>query len=305
MNKGIFSLVTIISLMACSQQIYHTINWQINPVMVDGISKEWKIPLKNYDSSLKLNYEFSNDNKNLYFAARTSDQSTIQQIMHDGLSIELDTVYGDNSYPFSIKYPVMQGPPQMEPQNGQNSLQLGAGKPNMNTNQNSTDTNKMPQDFQSGQNNNFFQIPAKEIMLFGFNGIEEDSVTVPFSKTNGIFAQYSTDSEGILFYEIVIPFNTFFKPEISANDTTTIFSCRLTVESMGGAGMPAQDSQGGMGGPPPGSGMSGGPGGPPPGSMNGGPGGGPGMGDGPQMNNSSTGKSRHTIKLNFSLSYQE
>ncbi len=295
-KNGIAIPFTILILVACSQQIYHSLNWQTSQIKVDGTPTEWQIPLKHYDKSSNLNYEFRNDSKYLYFAARTAKQSTIQTIMHSGLKLELDTMYGNNSYPFSLTYPVMQGPPQM------GSLQNEDKRQDFNTLQNFGDMSDAPNDI---QNKNSFQLPNNEITLKGFNGIEQDSLTVPFTGANGIYAQCFTDSEGICFYEVVIPFETFYKPTISATDTTQVFSCKITIQSMGGGGMPPQ---GGMGAPPSGGmnsgGMSGGGmGGPPPGGMGGGPGGGPGMQGGPSTN-SQSGNNSFKIKENFCLSYQ-
>ncbi len=298
MKNSIFISSMLLILTACSNHVYQSLSWQKSKIQIDGTEDDWDIPLKEYDKNLKLNYEFTNDGENLYFAARTVDESTIQQIVSGGLKIQLDTLADSNNYPFTLTYPVMQGPPGMDGNSDERpSMNLGE-KPEMGAS-NSQPNNGTPPN--QGSFNN--QFASNEISLTGFKGINPEQNPVPFSKSHGINALYYKNDEGILFYEMVIPFKTFYKNTISSADTTAAFCCciSLTGGSMGDMSTPPQGQEGSqMSGPP-----SGGMGGPPPGGMGGGPGGGMGgpMSGNNDMNGSGSTQKDYKIKKNFCLSY--
>ena len=289
MNIKTILPMVFLGMVACSQKTYQSIGWQSTPIEVDGLSPEWNLPLKEYDPKLKLNYQFTNDSENLYFCARVSDESVAQQLVRGGLKLELDTLESSKDFPFSISYPVMQGPPQPMARDGEMPTGEKPEQPDFSTDSNREKPEQM--DFQPQL------LSANEISLKGFNQLQQPQ-NVPFDKTNGIIAQHYTDEQGILFYELAIPFKTFYKTKIMAQDTLTVFSCNISMSSPQGD-RPAPTSGGndsGMGGPPPG-----GMGGPPPGGMR--PGNDMNEGDRPDMesNNSSS----YSIKKTFCLSFQE
>ncbi len=303
MKKWIFSSLVLLILVSCSHKVYQSILWQTNKIQIDGAENDWNIPLKYYDKNLKLNYEFTNDRNNLYFAARTVDESTIQQIASGGLKLQLDTLAESNNYPYSLTYPVMQGPPNMQGNMQDNTASNQKGnKPEMREITDLQGFNQQP-GMTEPFNQEGPQIATKEINLSGFSSIQSEQNTVPFSKAKGIIASYYKNDEGILFYEMVIPFKTFYKTSITASDTLNAFSCCISLNgAMSGERPSPPDGEnnnsmgnppgGGMGGPPPG-GMQG----PPPGGMQGGP-----MQNNNDMTNSGTANCK--IKRSFCLSYQ-
>ncbi len=299
MKKWIFSSLVLLILVSCSHKVYQSILWQSNKIEIDGAENDWNIPLKYYDKNLKLNYEFTNDRNNLYFAARTVDENTIQQIVSGGIKLQLDTLAESSNYPYSLTYPVMQGPPAMQGNMQDNSSSNQKGnKPEMRNNSGQQDFNQQPGMTESF-NQQGPQFATKEISLSGFSNIQSDQNTVPFSKAIGINALYYKNDEGILFYEMVIPFKTFYKKSICASDTLCAFSCCISLNGSMSGNMPSPPDGDNMGTPP--SGMSG----PPPGGMQGPPPG--GMQGGPMQSNSdmtSSNTANCKIKRSFCLSYQ-
>jgi len=302
MKKWIYSSFMFLILVSCSHKIYQSILWQTNNIQIDGDENDWNIPLKHYDKDLKLNYEITNDRNNLYFAARTVDENTIQQIVSSGIKLQLDTLAESNDYPYSLTYPVKQGPPYMrEGMLDNNSSTQKGNRPEMRDNSGSQGFNPQS-DMAESFSHEGLQFATKEISMTGFLGIHSEKNTVPFSEANGINAQYYKNDEGILFYEMIIPFKTFYKNSITPSDTLNVFSCCISLNG-GVSGErptpPEGNSNGNMGTPP--SGMSG----PPPGGMQGPPPG--GMQGAPMQGNSdmtSTSASNYKIKKSFCLSFQ-
>ena len=115
MKHSIFIILALL-VFACSSKVYEGTKWQSNAVHADGEFSEWKLPLKYFDKTTQLNYEISNDSKNLYIAARTSDKTTSFQIFSSGLKIEIDTTDVGKVYPIttlpafaSFVQPVLDG----------------------------------------------------------------------------------------------------------------------------------------------------------------------------------------------------
>jgi len=255
-----FILLFVVS---CSNKTYQSINWQTSAIEIDGFSDEWKIPLKHYDSSLKLNYQISNDNKNLYFAVRIANELAVQKFSEGGLLFELDILDEGNDYPFSIKYPIVPEVPPNKQSNNEDGKTASIGNTYFEDNMDSP---------KEGNNRNLALLTNNDITIKGFNNNTDTTITMSMDSANGIFAKYYTNEQNILFYELSIPFKTFYKNEITVSDTLQAFRCKIGYIDRGGnlpvsqgdaGGMDARPS-GGMGGPPPGgmggptSGQSGG-----------------------------------------------
>ncbi len=297
--RNIITALFILLISGCSHKVYMGTRWQNSEIKVDGKEDDWDVPLKEYDKTAQLNYEVSNDRTNLYFAARTTDKTTIQKIMMAGLKIEIDTFAKSDGYPFSLKFPVMGRPMMGErggfPGNGPMGDFQGQGDEN----------SERPQrpDMNQPNDNPMFMEQQDNIQLFGFNDLKEET-SVKISDASGIRVKCERDSLNVLFYEAVIPFNTFYNKEnITPFDTLGILSFKITLESTGMPGMGDPSSMGENGGRPDmgGGRPSMGGGGAPPmggGGPGGGPGGAPGGGPGGGMNQNSA---EDDVEISFEL----
>lgn len=70
--------------------MYNQLGWQTDPVQTDGTSSEYPV-MRFYNRDIKLAYNLSNDNKNLYFCFKIEDQALQQRILRAGLEIYLDS----------------------------------------------------------------------------------------------------------------------------------------------------------------------------------------------------------------------
>ncbi len=276
MKKLAFFGLLVLLFSTCNGKMYDQIKWQSSEVIVDGVPDEWEVPLKYFDKTSQLAYEFSNDRDAVYFAASTTDKTTIKQILTGGLKFEIDTNGKGKEYPFALTYPVrprhpggmggMHGPPPgggMPPEGGMMDGEPGNFDP-------SNHENAPRMEMQS------------EMELYGFSGLTDTTEVVAITENSDIQAHLQmADSIDYLFLEIKIPFSTFYKNQIVAQDSNKVYNIKLTLmestmPQMGGNG-PQMGGQGGSSGGMGGPGMGGGPGGGGPGGM----GGGPGMGGAP------------------------
>lgn len=267
------ALFFMIIMPGCSPKYYESIKWQPAEVQADGSPAEWSIPLRHYDPISRLNYDFSNDRKNLYVIFRVSDPGAQVRLTHAGMEIALDSA-GGKKFPVTMGYPLPSAAaPEEVP--GSSDPDSKAGRKSLQKNVIAT---------------------QDHILLNGFKNIPNG--LAPITNDYGIKVGLNWDKDGTLYYEAVIPFKSFYKETLSAKDTLKPFSFRVTLDVLpgmenselandgsgsGGGGGHRSSGGGGMGG------MGGGLGGTGGGGMNGGmtgsmppPGAGRGADKGPQ-----------------------
>ncbi|MCU4157346.1 hypothetical protein J1N10_15325 [Carboxylicivirga sp. A043] len=278
MNKHyVIYLILLIASTSCAQKKHERTNWQETAIEIDGSYDDWGLPLRFYDADTKLNYAVSNDAEYLYLAFRIADEDTWRQIMFGGLQVEIDPK-GKKKYPYLLKYPVAGRPMN---RNGKQ------GRMNASEMQGGDRPEPAQQEHGMMPKGNFeAQSVVSQIAISGYYNFEEETMLVVDSLLSIKIQTGEDPANGIWFYEVKIPFNTFLGLEALTKDDITKLAFKFTVggEMEGGRGRPEgggpqgdmamRGGPGGMGGGmPPGGGMSGpgggGPGGP------GGPGGGP------------------------------
>ena len=273
---------------SCSHKVYDSLEWQSNKVAADGKISEWSNPLRFYDDKSKLNYTIANDRKNLYICFKVSDETAQTKILRAGIEIKIDTMK-KKLFPTTLVYPMAniqnQERKKDNPQSGNN--------PDEN-NQNGNGSRK------SGNHSvNKMKLlsQAKDVQLFGFKP-PLGGIMPLYNNTSGISVGINLDSTGVMYYELTIPFSTFYKNELTAADSNKVFNYRIKINALP---IPQSSHEGGGGGRGMGGGGMGGMGG---GGMRGGGmhgGGGHGGGSGGYSGNSELYSSNQiTIKMRFS-----
>ncbi len=230
-----FFALPVLLLSSCSPKVYDALEWQSNKVIADGRIPEWNNPLRFYDDKSKINYTFSNDLQNLYACMKISDEGTQVKILSGGLIIRIDTS-GKNSFPIEFQFPL--GSQQTDPakkddeQNKNNS-----GRPD----HSSLKLKLMSQ--------------TKDAQLTGFKP-PFGGIFSLYNTSSGISAAINIDSLGIMYYEAIIPFKTFYKHELSRADSNKIFSYEVMISGISSS--PVHNSRGTAGGGPGGEMESGG-----------------------------------------------
>ena len=294
MKKTVPVFFLICLLISCTNKIYNSSSWQSRKVTIDGKISEWSNPLRFYDQETGMNYNISNDNYNLYFVCSISNEFLQTKILRSGLEFRIDTL-GKKSFAVGIKYPT-------------GKISVTELKPNIGP-QTKEGSNVRPD--RSG-----FRLKllaeATEIQLVGFKPHLGKIITVSPPNNTGISAAIDFDSGGIMNYEAVIPFSTFY--ELTPSDSGTVFNFQIKINPLPNSNNSSNGSSGMRGGGMRGGGMGGGGmrgGGMGGGGMRGGGMGGGGMrsggmngsraGDnrenGYQRNTNMTGITKTTIKL--------
>jgi len=292
MKKYISALFVICLFAACSNKIYDSSGWQSKKVTIDGKIDEWSNPLRFYDQETGISYNISNDHYNLYFACSISNEFLQTKILRSGLEFRIDTL-GKKSFGVSIKYPIGNfSATEMKP------ISQSANEGSEKRPDRSTLKLKLLAE-------------ATEIQLAGFK--QRFGKTISFSVPNnsGISAAINFDANGMMNYETVIPFSTFYRNELIPADSSTIFNFQIKVNPVTNSNNGSYNNGGMHGGGMGGGGGTHGGGGMHGGGMGGGGMHGGGMGGGMnsrsmsgerpgndyQKNTSLSGMTKTTIKL--------
>ena len=102
-----YIIFLLLLLASCSKKPIYTSNPIEGPAVVDGVLKEWSVPM-NYDKKSNMEYGIGNDEKYLYVNLKITDKVLTSKIFMTGLTLWIDTV-GKNKKMYGIKYPIGQG----------------------------------------------------------------------------------------------------------------------------------------------------------------------------------------------------
>jgi len=266
--------------------------WQTQPIVIDGDRSDWVSIPRFFDAQSNVQYEFRNDDKNLFLIVRTIDRAAQMQMVRGGFSLKLK-IKTKIPTRCSITFPPqkMEMPPLQFNNRGDESqllVEKTAPKPG--------------------------PMPKDSMVLDGFkfsNGI----ISSENKDENKICFARNKETREQLVYELRIPLCEIYGTDYVFDNAASIpIQLQITINELsqnsgkqdkGGKGMRGRGEGqrgGGMRG-----GMQGGGGMPGGGGMQGGPAGGGGMpGEGemserPQLQNN-TAIGRKTINDEFSLS---
>jgi hypothetical protein len=198
MKKVLLLVPVIIMLWSCAPREYSLSSWQQKPPVIDGRPSEWMIPLRFYDVNTKLQYIVSNDRKNLYICLRSADDKTTANIMQYGLQLYIDTT-GHHKKTAGIRFPLSHSERSADKEGGEakhSRKRLMQENPQMD--------------------------------LFGFKQPYNGYVSV----NSDVQVAIGADSLGILTYEAVIPFRTFYHDSLCGKDSLARISIGLVVNEV-------------------------------------------------------------------------
>lgn len=194
-----------IILFACNVQTFDLI-WQ-NENFLKIPDHKLREPLRFYDQKTFIQYNITNDSKNLYITIKATDSYIQSKILKAGFVISIDTSLKKNNA-CNLYFPVP----------------------------NSEKLNLATDEIQSLNNNNIeyfktmFISTYREIFLDGFKNISQKNI--PMNNEYGIIANLHWDSLNIMYYRAVIPFKFFLKDEILKTDTAKILDLKFTINPL-------------------------------------------------------------------------
>ena len=235
---------------ACSPKLAPVGHYQDTPVTADGVPGDWTLPLRFSNASYTLQYNVTNDDKNIYVAVSSADDATQFRILRSGMTIYFDRK-GDKNKDISLHFPIQKQPDPgsyrsrdgyNSGNNGntiyyqnQNSGQANASGSNANTSAN-RDTRKEELLLQSGYYN-----------TTGFLDLENGQFGVADTKGPIHIAMKLNNDDSLLVYEVVIPLKNILGADWAAKAAKKNFSVGIVLDAVAGTG------GGGGGGGRPGS----------------------------------------------------
>ncbi len=233
----ILSGILLSLFMSCGPSFIYKSYWQKTPVVIDGKTNDWDVPLRFFDPKTRLNYSVSNDGENLYICIRATDDDNVSAITHDGLQIWIDTT-GKKGHQVGILCPIPLTKEQTEKIKSRDEMQ------------GTTDYNGMPDTSRMNRIHQRFLEYARQMRVSGFKIVPNGLLALP--NVYNINLGMSWNNSNVLVYEASIPFKSFLKYPLSLSDSTrslgitfnyTITHRRMSMGNSGGGGM----NRGGMG----------------------------------------------------------
>jgi hypothetical protein len=230
MKKIILSLLIVCLFISCTNKVYNSSSWQSKKITVDGNIPEWSNPLRFYDQETGINYCISNDQYNLYLVLSISNDFLQTKILRSGLEFRIDTM-GKKSFAVGIKYPI-------------GNISETVLKPN-NDQQSEIDSKKRPD--RSALKLRLLA-EATEMQLTGFKPQAGKIISVSPPNNTGISAAINFDTKGIMNYEAVIPFSTFYKTKLTPSDSNKIFNYEIKINPVSKSDYSSNNGGGNRGG---------------------------------------------------------
>jgi hypothetical protein len=187
-------------------------HYQETPVMADGNADDWSLPLRFSNESYTLQYNVTNDNKNIYVCVLSRDEATQLRMLRAGMTIYLDPKGADNKG-ISLHFPLRK---QAQP--GQESIRNRNGDPlTKNDNKALKEELLLQSDFYG---------------TTGFTGIENGQFGVADSKGPLQVAMKLNNQDSLLVYEVVIPVKNVLGMDLSARPKKKNFSVGIVLNSV-------------------------------------------------------------------------
>jgi hypothetical protein len=228
----------------CSPKSFPEGNFQETPIVADGNSADWGLPLRFGTEDGALQYSITNDNQNIYISAATSNRATQMRILRSGIAFYMD-VKGKKNKTMGVVIAANDMPL------GPNNFAAGKGKREFGKNKEGEDIKK--QGLES----------VRSFSTIGFVNMENRTYDL---KENGIIkVGIDYDAYNNLVVEAVVPINQVYTKQLTIKNAPSLSvgivvnTMRMNGEnrsSMGGGEMQGRRGGGGMRGG--GGGMGGG-----------------------------------------------
>lgn len=190
----------------CSDRSYPSISRK-SPLLIDGNSKDWNLPLPLFDQESKINYEVSNDANNLYVCMKLVDPQSQFKFLQNGFQLEVASSI-IKAKKCLVEFPLAD------------NLQ-----PNLSMDYDNANPAAMEQKIRMLKTNS---IKSKVMMrLKGFSNLPEGDVSLA-SKT-GVNIAINFIEGDILIYEIALPLKNIIGRDAMASDSSQVFTASFIL----------------------------------------------------------------------------
>lgn len=184
---------------ACSPKLAPVGHYQDSTVAVDGNPADWALPLRFSNTAYTLQYNVTNDSKDLYVCVSSADDATQLRILKSGMTLYFDPK-GDKNKDISLHFPIQKH---------------GIAR----------DTRKEELLLQSDYYN-----------TVGFADLENGQFGLNDIKAPIHIAIKLNNDDSLLVYEIAIPLKNILGPDWSVKAAKKNFSVGIVLDAVAGPG---------------------------------------------------------------------
>jgi hypothetical protein len=204
-------LATALCITSCSSKLVPPGHYQNTPVVADGIPDDWTLPLRFANATYTLQYNITNDNKNIYICAMSRDEQTILRMLRAGITVYLDPK-GQNGRDISLHFPLQKQPdPNIRNRNGEPLTALN----------------------DSGWKEELLR-QSDSYGTTGFSGIDNGQFAVNDTKGPVRVAIQLGCHDSLLVYEAVIPIKNVLGADLSTRNPKKTFSAGIIMNTASG-----------------------------------------------------------------------
>jgi hypothetical protein len=193
------AIILMFSLINCSPKEYPLGNFQESPIVADGNSVDWSLPLRFGTEDGAMQYNITNDNNNIYISVATGDQATQMMILRSGISVYIDTK-GKKDKSMGLSFPANENT-----EGDRNNRPRGNGG------------NKT-----ADQSNFKKQLLMEKDIFKTFGFINMDNRIYDVSDTVAIKMGINYDAFGNLVFETIIPIKHIYNKSFTAKTSPSL-----------------------------------------------------------------------------------
>jgi hypothetical protein len=198
-------------LSACSHKLAPLGHYQTTPVVADGIPGDWTLPLRFANASYTLQYNITNDSKNVYVCILSRDEQTMLRMLRAGITVYFDPK-GQNGRDISLHYPLRKQP---DP-----NIRNRTGEPLTNQNDSALKGELLLQSDSYGTT--------------GFSGIDNGQFAATENKSPIRVAIQLSQHDSLLVYEAIIPIVNILGADLSSRNPKKPFSVGVVLNTPSG-----------------------------------------------------------------------
>jgi hypothetical protein len=239
------AMVSGILFVSCSHKLAPEGHYQTSPMVTDGKTDDWPMPLRFSNASYTLQYNVTNDDKNLYICVSSRETATQLRILRSGMTIWFDPK-GEKNKTVGLYFPIRKQPdPGQYRGRGNGSANGGdyaTGRGNGNMGGSATGIDVNTREAELLLQSNYYNTT-------GFPAIENGQFGVTDAKGPVQLAIKHDDQDSLLVYEIMIPIRNVLGADWKAKAGKKNFSVGIVLNAtpaMGGGGGGGRPNGGGM-----------------------------------------------------------
>lgn len=197
----------------CSPKLAPEGHYQDTPVVADGNASDWTLPLRFSNPEYTLQYNVTNDSKNIYICVLSRDEITELRMLRAGMTIYLDPK-GEKNKDISLHFPLRK---QEDPERGRYR-----------------NGNPLPDNKAQKQE---WMLQSDYYGTSGFSGIENGQFGVTDTKGPFQVAMKLNNQDSVLVYEVAIPIKNVLGMDLGVRSKKKNFSVGIvlnTVQDIGG-----------------------------------------------------------------------